>query len=78
MNIDPERIRQFCEQAKESGALKAAFTAIQREIFLEWALAEDASKRDELWHTMQALERFQNHMENFAAIGPSTDPEGLI
>lgn len=70
---NPETIQRFCEGAKETGALAAAFLEIQQETFLEWLTAEDAMARDRIYHTMQALEKVQLKFEEMAVNGPRTE-----
>ena len=64
--IDPDRIQQFCQSAVENGTMQAACVQLQREMYLEWCSEEDQAKREQLWHTAQALELVQRRWENFA------------
>ena len=73
MSVHPDLIQQFCIQAIENGVLNATFKQARADLLTEWEDAEDTLKRDQIWHTLQALRIAWGIMQGFSMNAPEVD-----
>ena len=73
MSAHPDLIQQFCTQGIENGVLDATFKQARSDLLADWEDCEDTLKRDQLWHTLRALQKVYGIMQGFSMAAPEVD-----
>lgn len=73
MSAHPELIQQFCKQAIANGVLDSVFRQARTDLLADWEDCEDTLKRDQLWHTLRALQKIYGIMQGYSHAAPEVD-----